>query len=702
MKAPPPTDSAPRNENGPRAESAEPDRPWASSALATAACAALGLFAAAAHASGILPKAVVAALYGGAYLAGGAPAFVAALGALLRGKIAVDLLMVVAAAGAAFLGHWAEGAILLFLFSLGNTLEAYAFGRTRRSIRALMQLRPDSAYRVQGESEVRVPVGELRAGDRIRVRPGERIPVDGRIVAGESEVDESTLTGEPVPRRKKPGHEVFAGTLNGAGTLDIQVTKASGETTLDRVVQMVERAREARAPVQSWIEDMEGRYAFLVLLGAGLAIPAFVFLEGRDLHDAFYRAMTLLVVASPCAVVISIPAAIVSAVSNGARNGILFKGGASLDALGSVKVMAFDKTGTLTRGRPEVAGFFHVLQGDSRREFRVSPEVARIMTRLPHRACPLVDPSPALRGRCPGLAPEDEEFLRLVAGLESRSEHHAAKAILRVAAALELVVPPPRGFTATPGSGVEGVVEGIRLAVGRREWVEEKAGAPVPELFLRWAEAEGRGAASPVFVAADGRHVGVLVLADGVRDGASQALASLRTMGVEQLVMLTGDERESAEAVARQLDLDEVHAKLLPEEKAAVVEELRSRWGRVAVVGDGVNDAPALAGADVGIALGAVGTDVALETADVVIMGDDLRTIPYARALSFRARRIILQNLIFAAGVMATLAALALLGAVSLPLGVVGHEGSTVAVVLNGLRLLRDGRGKEAVPRHRP
>lgn len=692
MNVGPPLHPGLRGEENPRGEPAE-DRRWTASALETAACAALGLFAAAAQASEILPKEAVSLLYGAAYLAGGARALGAGLGDLIRARIAVDLLMVVAAAGAACLGHWAEGAVLLFLFSLGNTLEAYAFGRTRRSIRALMRLRPDSAYRLQGEAEALVPVGELRPGDRIRVRPGERIPVDGQVMAGESEVDESTLTGEPVPKRKKPGQEVFAGTLNGAGTLDVQVAKAPGETTLDRVVQMVEQAREARAPVQSWIEQTEGRYATFVLLAAGLTTPAFVFLGGQDIHDALYRAMTLLVVASPCAVVISIPAAIVSAVSNGARNGILFKGGAALDALGSVQVMAFDKTGTLTQGRPEVVGFFHVLQGNSRREFRVSPEVSRVMTKLPQRACPLVDPSPAHRGRCPGLAPEDEELLRLVAGLESRSEHHAAKAIMRVAAALELVVPPPREFVSTPGSGVEGVVEGIRLAVGRKEWVEEKVEAPVPELFLRWVEAEGRGAASPVFVAAQGRHVGVLVLADSVREGSRGALASLRALGVQQLIMITGDERESADAVARQLGLDAVHAKLLPEEKAAVVQELRGRWGRVAVVGDGVNDAPALASADVGIALGAVGTDVALETADVVIMGDDLGAIPYARSLSFRARRVILQNLVFAVGVMATLAALAMAGAVSLPVGVVGHEGSTVAVVLNGLRLLRGNRG---------
>jgi Cd2+/Zn2+-exporting ATPase len=639
------------------------------------------------------------ALYAVAYLAGGWEAALEALKALRRASLEVDLLMVTAAGGAALLGHWAEGAILLFLFSLGNTLETFAFGRTRRSIRSLMELRPEVAALVDGVGETTVPIGKLSPGDVVRVRPGERLPMDGVVVAGESPVDESTLTGEAVPVRKKMGDEVFAGTLNSSGTLDIRVTRRASDSTLAKVIRMVEEAREAKAPAQSWIEDAESTYAGVVLLGALLAVVIPMTVLGWGFHDAFYRSMTLLVVASPCALVISIPATIVSAVSNGARSGILFKGGAHLDALAGVKVIAFDKTGTLTQGRPEVAGFFHLLKGEGPGHMVVSPEVAEVMTRLPERVCPMMDPVKGPRGHCPGLFPEDEDFLRLVAGLESRSEHHVAQAILRAVEALGLTVPEPRDFLSFAGQGVEGRVEGIRVAVGRREWIEERLGTPVPAILVRWLEDGGRETASPVFVAADGAHVGVLVIADQPRPGAREALVALRAGGVEEVAMITGDDRRTADAIATALGVGRVFSRLLPQDKSRILEELRGEFGAVAMVGDGVNDAPALATADVGIALGAAGTDVALETADVVVMGDDLGGIPYARQLSLRARRIVLQNLVFASGVIVTLVVLALTGRISLPAGVVGHEGSTIVVISNGLRLLRGRRAAPYTPR---
>jgi Zn2+/Cd2+-exporting ATPase len=664
---------------------------WQPLALSAAACALFGLVGAGAQTLLDAPAfALVSFVL--AYAAGGWEAAWKALRALARGRLEVDLLMILAAGGAAFLSHWPEGVILLFLFSLGNTLEAFAFGRTRRSIQGLMRLRPDSAARLDDDGELEVAVDALAPGDLVRVRPGDRIPVDGKVVSGESPVDESTLTGESLPQGKKAGDEVFAGTLNGPGTLDIRVTRMAGETTLARVIRLVEEAREAQAPVQSWIERTESTYAGLVILGAMVAILLPMGVLGWSFDDAFYRAMTLLVVASPCALVISIPATIVSAVSNGARSGILFKGGAHLDALAGVKVVAFDKTGTLTQGRPEVAGFFHLLRGEGPGEVMVSPEVAAIMTQLPSRICPVMDPATAPRGKCPGLAPEDEDFLRLVAGLESRSEHHLAQAVLRAVEAMGLTVPQPRAFRSFPGSGVEGTVEGIHMSVGRREWIEERVGRPVPDILMRWSVGEGREAASPIYVAADGAHVGTLVIADRPRTGAREALAELRRWGVEQIVMITGDDPRTARAIADQVGVDRVFAKLLPQEKVRIVEELRQELGSVAMVGDGVNDAPALVTADVGIALGAVGTDVALETADVVIMGDDLGGIPYARQLSLRARRIVLQNLVFAAGVMVVLVVLALMGSISLPAGVVGHEGSTIVVIANGLRLLRGRR----------
>ncbi|MBT8396974.1 MAG: HAD-IC family P-type ATPase [Gemmatimonadetes bacterium] len=663
-------------------------------AVSTGACAVFGILGAV---MGTLEGTggLSVAFFVTAYLAGGWEATWEALRALRRARLEVDLLMVVAAAGAAILGHWAEGVILLFLFSLGNTLETFAFGRTRRSIRALMDLRPESAHLLSNGEETFVGIETLVPGDVIRVRPGDRIPLDGEVVAGESPVDESTLTGEAVPLRKRVEDEVFAGTLNGSGTLDIRVTRLAEDTTLARVIRMVEEAREARAPAQGWIERTESKYAGGVLLGAVVAVLFPMAFLDWPFDQSFYRAMTLLVVASPCALVISIPATIVSAVSNGARNGVLFKGGAHLDALAGVKVAAFDKTGTLTQGRPEVAGFFHLLKGAEPGEVLVSPEVAAIMTRLPARVCPVVEAEGGPKGHCPGLTPEDEDFLRLVAGLESRSEHHVAQAILRAVEALGLTVSQPRSFESFPGRGVAGTVEGISLLVGRREWVEEKVGEPVPELLLRWSTESGRETSSPIFVAADGAHVGILVIADQPRVGASEALRLLREGGVQEIVMITGDDARTADAIAERLGIDRVHSKLLPEEKSRVLEALRREHGPVAMVGDGVNDAPALATADVGIALGAAGTDVALETADVVVMGDDLAGIPYARSLSVRARKIVIQNLVFSSGVIVTLVVLALLGSVSLPAGVVGHEGSTIIVIFNGLRLLRGQKRSE-------
>ena len=675
---------------------------WHSLALAPVACAVLGLLAG--FSGAVLHRpAFSLLLYGLAYLAGGWVAALEALRALRRRRVEVDLLMIIAAAGAAFLGHWAEGAILLFLFSLGNSLESFAFGRTRRSIQALMELRPESASLLSEGGERQVEVERLVPGDRVRVRPGDRIPLDGVVVAGESPVDESTLTGEAVPLRKKAGDEIFAGTLNTSGTLDIEVTRPANDSTLARVIRMVEKARESKAPAQSWIERTESTYAALVIMGAAIAIVVPLFFWGWGFHESFYRAMTLLVVASPCALVISIPATIVSAVSNGARNGILFKGGAHLDALAGIKVAAFDKTGTLTQGRPEVAGFFHLLKAEAPGEVMVSPEVAAVMTRLPSRVCPVVDPPDGPRGHCPGLSLEDEDFLRLVAGLESRSEHHVAQAVLRAVEAMGLTVPEPRSFESYPGRGIRGSVEGISLVVGRREWVEEETGSPLPPILLTWADSGGRESYSPIYVAADGFHIGTMVIADQPRVGADASVAALRRSGVTTIAMITGDHARTARAVASLVGIERVHAKLLPEDKSRVLEELREEFGPVAMIGDGVNDAPALATADVGIALGAAGTDVALETADVVVMGDDLGGIPYARELSLRARRVVVQNLVFASGVMVTLVVLALMGAITLPAGVVGHEGSTIVVVFNGLRLLRGKKrgqltGSEDVP----
>jgi Zn2+/Cd2+-exporting ATPase len=645
---------APGPTGGPRSgdvDTAAP--PWRREAWATGLCAAAGIAGGVAQLSGAAGLAT--GFFAAGYLAGGWDATVRAARALVRFEIHVDLLMVLAAAGAAVVGHWAEGTILLFLFSLGNTLETFAFHRTRRSIQALVALRPDEAQALDAAGRERtVPVDALAPGDRVRIRPGERVPVDGRVISGTSAIDESTLTGEPIPVRKEAGDSVFAGTLNAGGSLDVEMLRPPDDTTLARVIRMVEDARERQAPTQTWLERTEGRYAGLVILGSVVAVLFPVVALDWSWGDAFYRGMTLLVVASPCALVISIPATIVSAVSNGARHGILFKGGAALDALADVRAVALDKTGTVTRGRPELSEVLSLMEED-------------------------------------GHQPDQgATLLRLAASLEARSEHHLGRAILAGVPGGADALAAPESFEAVVGLGVRGRVEGREVLVGKPTWIAEAVGG-LPASLEQWlAERAGAGS-TPVAVAVDGLAAGALAVDDRPRAGAAHAIARLRALGLEHVVLLTGDDQATADRIAREVGIDEVEAGLLPEDKVHALGRIRARSGAVAMVGDGVNDAPALAAADLGIALGAAGTDVALETADLVLMGERLDGLVYARALAQRARRVVRQNLVFASGVLVTLVVLALLGRVTLTTGVIGHEGSTLVVVLNGLRLLFGG-----------
>jgi Cd2+/Zn2+-exporting ATPase len=416
---------------------------------------------------------------------------------------------------------------------------------------------------------------------------------------------------------------------------------------------MVEEARDRQAPTQTWLERTEGRYAAVVILGSLVAIVLPVVVLGWTWGDAFYRAMTLLVVASPCALVISIPATIVSAVSNAARHGILFKGGGALDAFADIRAVALDKTGTVTRGRPELSGVLSLLPEDE-----AAPE-------------------------------EAHELLRLAAGAEARSEHHLGRAVLEAAAAVGLAIPEPEAFEALAGHGVAATVEGRRVRVGRASWIGDEA--PLPPALMTWLGARSAEGATPVAIVVDGRPAGGLAIDDIPRAGAADAVRRLRALGVEHVVLLTGDDRATAARVAAGVGIDEVEAELLPADKVDALRRIRARYGPVAMVGDGVNDAPALAEADVGIALGAAGTDVALETADLVLMGERLDGLVYARDLARRARGVVRQNLVFASSVLVGLVLLALFGLVGLTTGVIGHEGSTLVVVLNGLRLLRGG-----------
>ena len=595
------------------------------------------------------PAPAVVALFALAYLAGGTFAAWGALTDLVAHRtVNVDLLMVTAAIGAAAVGSWAEGAILLGLFSSSNALEHHALGRTRRAVRALMELSPQVTTVLRPEGEVTVPVEAVRLGETVLVRPGERVAVDGVVLGGETAIDQSAITGESIPVGKAPGDPVFAGTINGFGAVRVRVDKLHQESTLARIVAFVEQAQEQKSRTQRFTDAFEGRYAVGVLLvAAGLAVvPPLAF--GVGWGEAFYRAMTLLVVASPCALVISTPASTLSALANAARHGILFKGGNHLEDAGALKTIAFDKTGTLTVGRPCLTDVV------------------------------VLDP-----------AWDEDRLLRLAASAERLSEHHLAAAVVRGARERGLALAEPEGFRSVAGKGIVATVVGQTVVVGNDALFAEfgaLVGAPARAEADR-LRGEGKTA---MFVGDALGPAGILAVADTVRPDAAAVVRRLRAQGIGRIVMLTGDNPRVAAAIAARLGIagDDVQADLLPEEKLAVIAGLK-RTGPVAMVGDGVNDAPALAAADLGVAMGGAGTDVALETADVVLMGDDLARLPYAIALSRKTRRTIRQNLTFSLAVIAALVVAALTVGIPLPLGVVGHEGSTVIVVLNGLRLLR-------------
>ncbi|MDN5272107.1 heavy metal translocating P-type ATPase [Chloroflexus sp. MS-CIW-1] len=565
--------------------------------------------------------------------------------ALRHWSIEVDLLMVLAALGAAYLGDFTEGAILLFLFSLSNVLQAYALRRTEQAITSLMALRPDTVRVRRHGHELDLAVEHVQVGDIVILRPGDRVPLDGVIERGVGTFDESALTGESMPVQKGPGMTVLAGTLNQTGALEVRVTKPASESTLARVIAMVSEAQARKARTQSFLERFEQRYAIGVIAAVALFI-LLVPLSGMTFADTFYRGMVLLTVASPCALVISVPAALLSAIASGARRGVLFKGGVHLEELSRVRVIAFDKTGTLTLGKPVVSDLV------------------------------------------PMTGVSEYELLATIARAEQPSEHPIARAILRAAEEQSIDVVPPEQFSAVTGMGVRATWDEIETLVGSPRLFEASRIA-VPTELLAQADAlmkQGRG--SVLFVWRGGRWLGLVAVMDRERPDAAQQIAALRAAGIERIVMLTGDNALVAEAMAQRLGVDEVYAELLPADKLHLVEQLRQRYGGVAMVGDGVNDAPALAAATVGIAMGAAGTDAALETADLVLMRDDLGAIVYALRLSRQTQRIVWQNIVFALAVVVVLVLTTLTVGVPLPLGVVGHEGSTIIVVLNGLRLL--------------
>jgi Cd2+/Zn2+-exporting ATPase len=614
-----------------------------------------------------LPPVVSWVLYAIAYASGGYYSIQDAWQTLKERQFDVNFLMIIAALGAAAIGEPREGAVLMFLFSLSNTLETYAMGRTHASIRALLDMAPKEADVYRNGQVVRVPVEDVQVNEVVLVRPGAQIPADGLVIKGESAVNEASITGESMPVEKRVGLRVFAGTLNGQGALDVRVTTAVGDSTLARIVQVVRDAREQKAQSQDFTDRVIGQYYAYAVVGITLlAIAIPLLFLGWDVPTTLYRAFTLMVVASPCALVISIPAALLSALASAARGGVLFKGGRHLEAAARVKVVAFDKTGTLTTGRPGVVALIPV------------GGPGRLPDNLPCLAC---YPRPH-DDELGDLTPEQFRLLAVAAAIEHASEHPLARAIVKSAEEREVPIPEADDFEAQTGAGATATVCGRTLRIGRPALF----GQLTPDIAIEIHAQETQG--RTVVVIGDDEPWGLIAIADTVRPEAATAVAQLKAAGVEHVVLLTGDNTNVAHALGNALGVDEIRAELLPHQKVEAIKDLQQRYGPVAMVGDGVNDAPALATAALGVAMGAAGTDVALESADVLLMGDDLARLPAALSLARRARKIIRQNLAFAFAVMATLMVLAIVGNIALPLGVVGHEGSTLLVVANGLRLL--------------
>jgi len=584
----------------------------------------------------------------------------------------IDALMFTGAIGATTVGQPAEGALLMFLFSMAGTLETYAMGRTHASIRTLIAMSPREAEVINANGTRIISVEALVPGDIVFVRPGAQIPADGLVSSGESSVNESSITGEAVPVDKKPGAKAFAGTINGEGALQIEVTTDASQSTLARIVSVVREAREQKAQSQDFTDRIIGNYyAKAVAITALLAIVIGHLVMDEPWGVTIYRAMTLLVVMSPCALVISIPASLLSALAHSARNGVLFKGGKQLEAAATIKVVAFDKTGTLTTGRPGVVSVIPV------------GGPGRITLNLPQQ--------PRSTGADDALVGMNEDQIRLLvaaAAVEHASEHPLAKAIVLGAKERGLTIPEATEFKAVVAAGATAMVNGQRLRVGK------------PSLFghvtsdiLFEIEAEQRRGNTTIAVGSENDIWGLITIADTVRPESLEALKELHRAGY-RVALLTGDNQHVANALAKELGLDDVRAELLPQDKVDAIRDLQRRYGPVAMIGDGINDAPALATADLGISMGSAGSDVAHESSDVVLMKDDLSRLAGALELAKQARTVIWQNLIFAFVVIAVLVVSTLTPSFDMKMtyGVIGHEGSTLLVVANGLRLLLPAR----------
>lgn len=566
-------------------------------------------------------------------------------------ELDVDLLMIVAALGAAGLGLWrreyffiVDGATLILIFAVSGALEGYAMRRTERSIRGLMSLTADTARVLRNGQEDVTPVSQLQVGDRVLVRPGELVPTDGVIQEGYSTLNQAAITGESMPVEKTIGDEVFAGTLNGNGALQLTVHQPPESSLIQRVIRLVEQAQTETPPSQQFIERFERRYAKVIVLAGLLLALLPPFLLGWSWETTIYRALIFLVVASPCALMAATMPTLLSGIANGAKQGILFKNGAQLEMIGRVRAIAFDKTGTLTIGQPEV---YKVIAAE-------------------------------------GYAEAD--VLQVAAALESSSEHPLGDAIVQAAQGLHWTI--ATDVQADPGKGIVGIYQQQRVTVGNENFVRQTV-SHLSERLIEAAQFLEQDGKTVVWVAQGTQVMGLIAIADRLRPHVAETIARLRKLGIEQIVMLTGDNDRTAQSMAKTLGLDAVYADLLPEDKLHVIKRLQTQYQHVAMIGDGINDAPALAQASVGIAMGIAGSDVALETADIVLMSDRLEKLEQAIILSRRSQRVVKQNIVFAISFIILLLLANFAGDITLPIGVIGHEGSTVLVTLSGLRLLK-------------
>lgn len=601
-----------------------------------------------------VPRSIVVPMLAASAIAGGW--FIAPRGfkAARNGALDMNFLMTIAAIGAAAIGEWGEGASAMFLFSVAQMLEVYSMDRARNAIKALMSLSPPEATVRRNGGESVVPVQDVGLEETIIIRPGQRIPLDGVVTSGVSAVNQSPITGESIPVDKQPGADVFAGSINVNGLLEVRVTKLVEDTTLARITHAVEEAQASRAPSQTFVDRFSRVYTPAVVVGAVVVAIAPPLVGFGAWGMWFARALTMLVIACPCALVISTPVSIVSGLAAAARGGVLIKGGIHLENFERTATIAFDKTGTLTRGQPSVVDVISFDGGAT------------------------------------------NEVLRLAASLEQGSEHPLAQAILREARSRNLPLTPIENFQSVPGRGVSARVNDQLIYLGNEKHCHEMgACTPQSEQVLEGVQAQGQTA---VLLFSDSTPRGIIALADEARSEAADTVRSLKQSGVHKIVMLTGDNQSTARAISKRLGVDEFKAELMPEDKVAFVRELESSGGRVAFVGDGVNDAPALAAATVGVAMGAAGTDVALETADVALMADDLSRLPFAIQISRATTRVLRQNIFFSIAIKAVFLLLALIGWATLWMAVAADMGASLAVILNGLRLLRvkhSGKGTE-------